>query len=349
MSGRLRIASFNLENLDERPDLDPPLAARIEVLRPQLLRLDADVLCLQEVHGQKPRGADRRGLLALDRLLEGTPYAGFERAFTRSAGNHPPGEAWPADVHNLVVLSRWPITSAEELRGELVEPPAWRPRTAEPAPAAAAPCRWDRPLLNARIALPGGRTLHVLNLHLRAPLAANIPGQKAGPFAWKSVGGWAEGFFLATLKRAGQALEARLLVERLLDEEPEALVAVVGDLNAEEREMPVRLLLAETTDTGNGALAARSLVALERSLPPDQRFSVVHQGHRLMLDHILVSRPLLAAFRRLEIHAETLGDELVAATGTLHPTESTHAPLVAEFAVEAAPADTAPRAAGGPA
>ena len=48
----LRIATFNLENLDDRPDLDPPLEARIAVLRPQLLRLKADILCLQEVDGQ---------------------------------------------------------------------------------------------------------------------------------------------------------------------------------------------------------------------------------------------------------------------------------------------------------
>jgi endonuclease/exonuclease/phosphatase family metal-dependent hydrolase len=332
MTETLRIASFNLENLDDRPDLDPPLAARIEVLRPQLLRLDADVLCLQEVHGQKPKGARHRRLLALDRLLAGTPYADYARAFTRSSGEHPDA-AWPADIHNLVILSRHPISRSQELRGELVEPPAWRSRTAEPAMAAAEPCRWDRPLLHAAITLPDGRLLHVLNLHLRAPLAASIPGQKLGPFAWASVAGWAEGFFLATVKRAGQALEARLLVERLLDEQPEALIAVVGDLNAEEREMPVRILLAETADTGNGALAPRSLVALERSLPADQRWSVVHQGRRMMLDHVLVSRPLLAAFRHLEIHAETLGDELVAATGLLHPTESTHAPLVAEFAL----------------
>ncbi len=59
MSGR--IAAFNLENLDDRPDLDPPLDERIALLRPQLLRLAADVLCLQEVNGQQPKdgGLDR--------------------------------------------------------------------------------------------------------------------------------------------------------------------------------------------------------------------------------------------------------------------------------------------------
>jgi endonuclease/exonuclease/phosphatase family metal-dependent hydrolase len=296
------------------------------VLRPQLLRLQADVLCLQEVHGQKPRGAAERSLLALDRLLDGTPYAGFPRASTTSRGRHG-NAAWVADVHNIVVLSRFPIAGTRQLQGDLVAPPLHRPIAGgEPGPVG-----WDRPLLHVRVELPGGRSLHVLALHLRAPLAAALAGQKEGAFAWRSVAGWAEGFYLATIKRAGQALEARLLVERLFDAEPEALIAVMGDLNAEDREMPVRLLAAETSDTGNGALAARSLVPLARALPADQRYTVVHAGRRVMLDHILVSRPLLAGFRRIEVHAETLPDEAHAFAGIRHPTESHHAPVVAEI------------------
>ena len=61
----LRIASFNLENLDDRPGEQPSLSERIAVVRPQLVRLRADVLCLQEVNGQESEGAPR-GLAALD-------------------------------------------------------------------------------------------------------------------------------------------------------------------------------------------------------------------------------------------------------------------------------------------
>jgi hypothetical protein len=63
----LRIATFNLENLDDTPtaagsDREPTLAERIEVLRPQLNRIRADVLCLQEVHAQEPDGPRGRSL-----------------------------------------------------------------------------------------------------------------------------------------------------------------------------------------------------------------------------------------------------------------------------------------------
>jgi endonuclease/exonuclease/phosphatase family metal-dependent hydrolase len=326
---RLRLATFNVENLDDRVGLDPPLASRIEVLRPQLLRLDADILCLQEVHGQKAKGGAPRQLLALERLLEETPYAGFHSTSTHSRGHHP-GPPWVADVHNLVILSRWPITDRQELQGELIEPPFHRQLGSD---APASPLAWDRPLLRAAIALPDGRILQVINLHLRAPLAASLPGTaaKEGPFSWTSVPAWAEGFYVSALKRAGQALEARLLVDRLFDADPEALVAVMGDLNAEEHETPVRLLAAETTDTGNGTLATRALIPVARSLPADRRFTTVHAGRRLLVDHILVSRPLLTALREAAIHNETLPDEAYASATLAHPTESTHAPVLAEL------------------
>ena len=220
----LRLATFNLESLDDRPGLAPPLKQRIATLRPQLLRLQADVLCLQEVNSQHPGGGGLRALLALDRLLATTPYATFDRAMTET---HSAGGL--ADVHNLVVLSRHPIAASRSLRHSLVGAPRYHPATAEPAEKGAAAVEWDRPILHVEIALPDSRRLHVVNLHLRAPLAAPVAGQKRGPLSWKTAAGWAEGFFLATIKRSGQALEARLLVEALLERDPDALIAVLGE------------------------------------------------------------------------------------------------------------------------
>lgn len=45
-----RIATFNLENLDDGVNVSPALAERIQIMRPQLERINADILCLQEVH-----------------------------------------------------------------------------------------------------------------------------------------------------------------------------------------------------------------------------------------------------------------------------------------------------------
>ncbi|RDD62848.1 endonuclease/exonuclease/phosphatase family protein [Ferruginivarius sediminum] len=330
MGSRLRIATFNLENLDDRPDADPPLDTRIAVLRPQLERLDADVLCLQEVNGQQPVGGGPRQLRALDSLLAETPYAGFHRV----ASTNPAGpQRGVADKHNLVILSRHPFSDWHEIRHDLVPAPSYRRMTAEPLAETDEAVGWERPVLTATVELPGGQRLHILNLHLRAPLAAHIKGQKEDAFAWKTVSGWAEGFFLAAVKRIGQAFEARLAVERIFDADPNAWICVCGDCNAEEREMPLRVLRADVGDTGNARLATRSLISLEQEIPPDRRYSVLHAGYKAMLDHLLASRALLTHLRGVEIHNEALGDELIGYASAHKSPESYHAPLVAEFAV----------------
>ncbi|AWK88945.1 endonuclease/exonuclease/phosphatase family protein [Azospirillum thermophilum] len=320
-SSPLRIATFNLENFDDAGD--PPFEARAAVLRPQLERLAADVLCLQEVNAQHPAKGEPRVLRALDRLLQGTRYEGFH--CTAGDGRK------LADRHNLVVVSRWPVAAAHLLRHDLVPPPQVRMVTADPPGEAPGDVTWDRPVLQAEITLPGGRPLHVFNLHLRAPLAAPVPGQKVAALTWRTAGGWAEGFYLAAIKRAGQALETRLAVDRVFDADPEALIVVAGDCNAGMEQTPVRIIRADLDSTGNGDLAGRALVPLERSLPEDRRFSVLHGGDAVMLDHLLVSRSLLGWFRSAEIHNEALSDELVAHATVDRSPESYHAPVVASF------------------
>ncbi len=323
MADTLTLATFNLENLDDVPGLAPTLAERIAVLRPQLVRTGADILFLQEVNGQPAKAP--RSLAALDALLADTPFAGFERVSTESPNGG------PMDKQNLVILSRWPIGARRQVSHELVPPPHYRAVTAKPASDAAAEQKWDRPLLYARIDLPSGRPLHAINLHLRAPLAAMIAGQKIGPFSWATTAGWAEGFFLAALKRAGQALEVRLLADALFDDDPQAMVAVCGDFNAETAEMPTRILMAADEDTGNSALTERNLLAVEVAVAAERRYSVIHAGRPLLLDHLLVSRPLSRWFRSAEIHNEGLVDELVDYANEGRSPESHHAPVVVTF------------------
>jgi endonuclease/exonuclease/phosphatase family metal-dependent hydrolase len=321
----MRIATFNLESLGHRGSEDGSLEERIAVLRPQLVRLGADVLCLQEVNGQHRKGAPHRCLEALDALVAGTPYAGFDRVATSG-----PGGAGVADVHNLVTLSRFPIREHREIRNSYV--PALRYQLVSACPPAPEPIEisLERPVLLSRIAV-GERTLGLFNVHFRAPLAAPVPGQKEAPFVWRSVSGWAEGYFIASLKRAAQALEVRLAIDALMDADPSGLIAVTGDFNARDHETPLKILVGAEEDTGNGRLAVRSLAVLDRSLAEDRRFSVLHHGRPEMLDHVLVSRSLLAHFRMIEVHNETLGDEIVAFGRTLHQRASYHAPVVAEF------------------
>lgn len=334
----MRIATFNLENLGSRLDRPDDFQYRMSILRPQVERLDADILCLQEVNATRTEPRAARRLVALDRLLEGTDYEGFHRVSSR----HPATDA-PAEHHNLVILSRWPIADTKQFHHDLVCPSVHVYATADPMRSGAPAIMFDRPILYGRIAPPGLPDLHILNVHFKAPLAASIPGQKLDPLSWKSTGAWAEGFYLAGLKRAGQALEARLVVDRLLDADPRAHILVAGDFNAGEREVPVRIIAADLEDTGNGRLADRMLVPLSHSLSESRRYTVVHRGRKVMLDHLFASRSLVSRFQAIEIHNEALGDELVGYSTVGDSPESYHAPVVARFRpAPASGADTAP-------
>ena len=207
----MRIATFNLESLDRISGSAAQLEARFEILRPQLQRLNADILCLQEVNGQHIKGKEERSLEVLDQLIAGTPYAGFHRAVTQ--GLH----GGVCDVHNLVTLSRWPITARREIRHTHLPPLRYHMVTSDPPSTGPSDITFDRVVLVSELSLGPHQSLTVLNVHFRAPLATPIPGQKEAPFVWKSVSGWAEGFFLSSLKRSAQALEARLEVDQSHD------------------------------------------------------------------------------------------------------------------------------------
>lgn len=322
----IRISTFNMESLDEPPRARVSLESRISALRPQLTRLRADILCLQEINGQMNASGDRRTLRALDTLLKDTIYENYHQIVTQS-----PSGRGVRDRHNLVILSRFPFCGSDEVHHHLIEPPLFRCSTSNPAMDKAEPVVWDRPFLFANVELDDGHVLGVLNVHLRAPRAAFVSGQKSNPHNWKSLSGWAEGFFLATVKAAGQALEVRIFLERLFDLDSKALVCVMGDFNCNDGEAPLRIICGDEEDTGSGEFAFRMLTAAERNIPESQRYSVIHRGQEFMVDHVLLSQNLMGWLHHVECHNETLHDEVGSPAAIIEAPQSYHAPVVAEL------------------
>lgn len=327
MTTPFRIATFNLENLDDRPGRRPTLAERIALMRPQLARLGADILCLQEVNGQEEAGQPRR-LLALDALLSGTPYAAYHKVSTTTADG-----SQVYDERNLVILSRLEIAEHALYRHDFADAPRYRKVTAQPREEGAGDITWERPILYAKVMLVADTALHVINLHLKSRLPSSIPGQKRSSYVWRTAAGWAEGFFLSSMKRVGQALETRILIDRLFDEDEQALILVCGDFNAESEEVPVEAICGAVENTGNPDLTGRVLVPCENTVPTSTRYSLLHHGKGRMIDHLLVSRRLLQFYRGTQVHNEILHDESVGfATDKKYP-ESDHAPVVAQFSL----------------
>lgn len=255
-----------------------------------------------------------------------TQYASFHRIVTHTTN----GEFY--DKRNLVILSRFPIQQTEIIRDSDGPQPSYKMVTAVPEDITANELSWERPLLYVQIDLGQGHILHLINVHLKSKLASNIPGQKANNYTWKTVSAWAEGSFISSMKRMGQALQARMLIDAIFDQHGlDSLIAICGDFNAEATEVSLRAICGPVEETGNPAHAPRIMVPCENNVPPSARYSLFHLGKGNMLDHIIASRPLIRYFHAAEIHNEALLDESGAFRTDVQFPESDHAPVVAEF------------------
>ncbi|HUS76009.1 MAG TPA: endonuclease/exonuclease/phosphatase family protein [Methanothrix sp.] len=322
---KLHIATFNLMSLDDRRGRFPSLEERIPVLRPQLVRLDADILCLQEVCGQHERGRKKR-LEAMNRLLECTPYEGYKRVTTID-----PKTKEVFEHHNLVILSRYDIVEHDQYLHEYAPAPRYKKVTALPEEDAAREISWERPILHAKVQLPNNMVVDVINLHLKSRRPTNIQGHKMDDRTWRTASGWAEGVFISSMKRIGQALETRILIDNFFDVDPCAFIAVCGDFNEEFDEVSIEAIRGDVENTGNTDLSMRVMVPTERNIPEPARYSFLHNGKGKMLDHILVSRTMLAYFKGSEVHNELLHDESIVFASKVFYPESDHAPVIARF------------------
>ncbi len=323
----MKLATFNMESFgSDKFDLSA-LEPRLEALRPRILELEADILCLQEVNAQKVKGSKQRQFLALDLLLRDTPY----QAFHRATSERPSGKG-PGDRHNLAILSRYPIQSSESLYQAHAHPPSWQPTTADPAYEEPQTIEFERPVLKAEIDIGTDRPLHLFAVHLRAPIAAMIRGGKLPDRSWKSISAWAEGYQLSVLKQTAQALELRLAVEDLFDAEEAAQIVLAGDFNATGETGTLRLLRADPDDTGSPGFASRKLYQLDRALPPERRQTVIHKGRGQALDHILASAAMTRRTVDFMVFNYDLPDEVFDAEGDDYA-GSYHAAMLAEFEV----------------
>jgi predicted extracellular nuclease len=180
----------------------------------------------------------------------------------------------------------------------------------------------------------GGMVVDVINIHLKSKNPTTVKGQKKDAYTWKTSSGWAEGFFLSSMRRVGQALETRVLVDILFDERIDANIIVAGDFNAESDEVAVEAITGRVENTGNGELSRRVLVPCENTIPEESRYTLLHQGQKNMLDHLLVSRNLLSFYKGSEIHNEVLPDETIAFATDIKYPESDHAPIIAKFNID---------------
>lgn len=317
----IRIATFNLENLG-RPTSpaggDPArfqsyerrLAAYprlLETTRHSLVRLRAHVVALQEVVDQE----------SLCEVTAGTAYETYEA--TRLDPNY-------GDERQQVVLSCFPIRHVRLHRQS--SRVSWIHMNQGQAVAV----QWNRPVLEVSLELPGIGPTALLAVHLKSKRASDVQGVVMTPTGgWPSLAAHAEGAFLSSLKRAGQALEVRRFVDRLFTKHTDARIVVLGDFNDTTDSVPVAIVRGDYIAARNPDLWDRELYPVELSLPAEKQFTLIHNGTPVMIDHILISRAMLGRFRSATVLNEALLDQTAAYPPELYFPSSDHAPVVAEF------------------
>ena len=119
-----------------------------------------------------------------------------------------------------------------------------------------------------------------------------------------------------------QASERALTTPQSAGAPPEELSALREELQQ---------LRGRVEDHGDPDLNHMEMFPCEDSVPEDKRFTLYHHGRRNMLDHLLVSRSLLGAYRGVEIHNELVRHESVKYANDAKFPQPDHAPVVAEF------------------
>lgn len=314
-----RIGTFNFDNLDNKDTAE--FNRRKPVLRSMLERMNAELLFLQEVHS----------IDALKELIKDTRYAkeNFNIDYTRTKTS---GRTKPYVKRNLVILSKYPIQNLKHYHHDLVDNPKWKIMTRNP-PATKDTVTWERPILSCEIKIGTNKIIHAINLHLKSKIPVKIPGQQHPTkyWEWNTIYGWAEGFFISTIKRVGQALETRMLVDDIFKATAEASIVVAGDFNAEIGSIPFRTIVGSMREVSNSALGPFIMVPCEYNIPSDQRYSLLHHGKGNMFDHIVASKSLYPYWRGTEIFNELIPDKSIAYSYAEYYPESDHAPVIAEF------------------
>jgi endonuclease/exonuclease/phosphatase family metal-dependent hydrolase len=282
--------------------------AKINYIASFLCRLDADIVCLQEVKGE-------RVLRALNEKLEGRIRT--YPTIVMGQGRDPRGI-------NTGVLSRFPLAEPPRRHNQDEDPEGFSLPVLSAGDAPMPVQHFKRGLLEVVIALPDGHRLNLFNLHLKS----GLPMCLQPPTTQKEI---AEGQIRSNLLRIAEALRVRSLVDERVRAAPDTLLAVVGDFNDGPHSVVVRTVAGDPVE-GFRRQAPGSLRSVAQAIPSDRRFSIQFRTDAGLIDHCLVSDGLWERFETARILNEYLPEATaqIRDAGSMSP-ESDHAPLLATF------------------
>ncbi len=299
------LATFNVKNLleprDERARAVWP--EKLDAIASLVRACDADVIGLQEVG---PIDLVRALVARLPECRYGDPIVGTP----------------DARGIRCALLTRVPVALARVRTAEALPFPAFRAGDPEPF-GARIPLR--RGVVHVRVDVPEMGAVDVMVVHFKSAHPVPLRDEQGADIPPVNARGRAEGMLRSVVWRGAEALHARRLVDDLLDADPHARVALVGDLNDGPTSPVVRALRSE----GDG-----ELFDCAAGIKASERFSVLYRGMPNQIDHVLTTANLYARLVGARFLNAGLRDHgPFDPTGEEEPSvDSDHAPLVVRFA-----------------
>lgn len=324
------IMTWNVENLYRAgtpfgPPTQDEYEAKLGRLADAIVRLDPDVLALQEVGS----------LEALDDLV----------ALLNGRYPHQKFSAHP-DIRGIRVgfVSKLPIEEHEDIRTFPAEGLPTVPGT-DPTGAPTTITTMSRGALRIRLRPRADLAAHCIVAHLKSKLLT-YPGRGGQPrFAPRDENERARVAGVALLRRSAEAVALRVYTNNLLMAHPKEGVILLGDLNDGLDAATTQILYGpggseigtagfDRPDAGDAA----RLFNLAPLIAEGRRYSRVYRGNKELIDHILVSQALLPGHPRqlpvVDSHIDIEGplpsilDDPQARRGK---PGSDHAPVTARF------------------
>jgi endonuclease/exonuclease/phosphatase family metal-dependent hydrolase len=297
----LSLATFNVKDLFDATDEASrlPLDAKLAALARVLETANADVVALQEV-----------GSASVVKLLG-------SRAPSLGYGEPVMGTVDARGI-GCALLSRVPLLASQVHTSPALPYPGFV--EGDPPPfGTRIPLR--RGIVHARVDGGSRGPVDVFVAHFKSNRALPLKDVRGEAILPKAGREFAEGHLRSATWRAAEALFVRGLVDDVCAEDPARHVVVTGDLNDHPASQVVRVV------AGGGDHA---LLACTDAVPEAARYSIVHQGTRQQIDHMLATRALRERLQTARFLNDALRDHGALPYGVPVP-DSDHAAFVATF------------------
>ncbi|MFZ4648346.1 MAG: endonuclease/exonuclease/phosphatase family protein [Patescibacteria group bacterium] len=169
-----------------------------------------------------------------------------------------------------------------------------------------------------------GKKLHLISIHIKANFLMPKKNDTGDEMPMDTQISAADGRIRSEFFRMSQAKKVREMVDDFFVNDPDALVLVGGDFNAEEHSPILRIIGGEITEASDHLFSACQKVELEK------RYSSITKNRTRLLDHFLISKALVENIIKINILNDNLSDyEVIEPNPTA--VMSDHAPIVIEF------------------